>query len=195
MPLDQLLVCRTGLFDDEDKFVSVSKSLSIEDSGNGSLIVRKYDGNDHLTGESILWAEDVANATVEALLFNKKYTRSYVCTPKVPARCLPCWHKIGLNPLCQPVTKTTAISLPRYYRQWLLPPLSSCLRQAAARRLHTDVDEEISRIVQQFGCTDQACAMVEQVLAADKIRLQTIGARLRERSRRDYLPCGVADID
>ena len=195
LPLDKLLVCRTGLSGDEDKFVSVSRSLSIVDSGNGTLIVRKYDGNDHLTGESILWAEDVANATVEALLFNQKYTRSYVATPKVPERCLPCWHKIGLNPLSQPVTKTTAISLPRYYRQWLLPPLSSCLRQAAARRLHTDVDEEIARIVQQFGLSDQACALVESLLASDTLRLQAIGSRLRERSRRDYLPRGIADLD
>lgn len=168
------------------------KSLKVELSDDGSLILRKYTGKnyDRLVGEDIITPDAVASEVFEQSLLNKQYTRTYVAqSPKqnpVSPVCISCWHKIGAKKLFNPVTKTTAISLPRYYRQWLISPLTSLLRQSASTRLHPPVHALESFLMEHEGDQDPLTCSVRSYLANKDIRDSLTSERLRVSAQRFY---------
>lgn len=190
--LNEVFVCSPDLR-------PLSASLDIVECPDGSLRIRKYDNNGYLTGESVIPFDSVLDRTLEEYLLNKKYSRTYVKTQNSRTAqrgtTLPRWHFVGLPGLGGCKTSVTSISLPRYYRKYLLSPLASALRSSAARRLHSDGYEEAARLLRKEGHSDTVLARCKSLMDSDEIRNQALGNRLRERSRRDFLPCGVYEID
>lgn len=155
----------------QDNSQPAFKCSSIDIRDNGDIVIRKYDNNDHLIGESVVPASAVISTAIEDSLTQKLYTRTYVTSSNSGASaCLACWHKIGLQRLCNPVTKTTSISLPRYYRQWLVSPLASLLRQASAVRLHPSVYEIASQLLEHGRPSDEVQSLVSRLMADQEVR-------------------------
>lgn len=161
---------------------SLTKSLDISFDSEGSLVVRKYSDKEHkfLVGESVIPASSVVNCALEETLLGLKYNRCYVVnSSKVPRHCWRCWEKIGLRVPFHPETRQTSITLPRYYRQWLVSPLSSALRQAAARRLYPYGPQDVSGAFLSERPTNPNDLEIFETLVSEKIRLQASEARLR----------------
>lgn len=183
-------------------FLKCSRTVKTELLDNGDLLIRKYDYNDHLVGESVVKAESIINAAVEELTLSKKYNRTYVRKKsqingrEVNFRCISCWHLLGKNPSVVLEPCTTSIALPRYYRQWLLSPLASGLRASAAKRLHPDLDEVRTAVLQSDRPENEKMAVIESLDLTDKMQRKATETRLRRSAQSFYLrPTGIVDID
>lgn len=178
-----------------------AKSVELEFRGN-DLVVRKYHLQDgepkYLIGESVIGADSIVNQAIEELMCNQKYSRTYVVSSQKESSkpCVSCWHKIGVSRLINPQAKTTRITLPRFYRQWLVSPLSSALRTSAARRLHPDEDETISRILLSNRPINQKMAAIESVRSASAlVKAYSYESLRRSADRMFYSHSGINEID
>lgn len=173
----------------DDEFNSLSKCLDLEPQENGDIIVRKFDQNNNLLGESLIRKDGIIDVAFEDIVFNRKYYRTYASADyqgrSVPSKCLPCWHLIGLDRLVTPRVKTTCLSLPRYYRRYLIPPLASALREAALSRLHIVSPEDLSRAIrleryanQDFVAFSSDVDYIETIHSSTTLRLQESSQRL-----------------
>lgn len=183
---------------DDDESLSKLTKVLIDD--NGDILVHKFDSNGRLVGESFIEHTAVINTVVENMLNQTLYSRTYVTYQKtvgtsVPSACIPCWHKIGLTRISSPVTKCTSITLPRYYRQWLVSPLASFLRQSAAVRLHPSAYETASRMLQDGRPYDEVASWFSSFMDCEKIRNQAITERLWRSARNLYSPSGHKNLD
>lgn len=136
-----------------------------------------------LIGESLIPYDAVVNVAVENNLLSKKYNRAYVKSKS--KICHPAWHLIG-HGVSQTQTSITSISLPRYYRRWLISPLASSLRTCAAYRLHPDIDAEITRALQCERPNYEAISILESFLDTQQVIRQDTAKRLRKCAQ-DYL--------
>lgn len=191
LPLDRLMLVTSDL-------ESLSENLRVDLDDDGSIHLRKYlDGR--FVSESFIRPEAVVDTVVEELILNQKYNRSYVSIKdsRTATRglSLPRWHFIGLPGIGSAKIKTTSISLPRYYRRWLVSPLASALRSAAAIRLHPDVDASIFDALRSLGPEDSSPAWVVSELAGREMRELDSSRRLRLRAANDYCPAHVHDLD
>ena len=175
------------------------KSISIETTDSGDITVNKLDSNGRLVGQSVITASAVVNTAIEYTLSKTIYSRSYVKQnfygKSVPGRCLPCWHKIGLLRLCNPETVTTTLSLPRYYRQWLVSPLASLLRQAVAKRERPSWDEIKSGLIRQGRPADEVSLLVGKLMDSEAIRNQVTALRLRKSAESFFFANGFKNLD
>lgn len=184
-----------------DSNFNVGKSISVDLDDEGNIKVNKYDGNRNLVGQSFIPADAVISRAEEELCLKQFYSRTYVTQKNkingksVRPYCVPCWQKIGLECLCSPQTKVTRIALPRYYRQWLLSPLTSLLRQSAAIRLYPSAYEETSRAVQQGRPQDEVATLFKSRLALEAIRCEDTASRLWESTRRIYSSNGFQNLE
>lgn len=179
--------------------LSFSESVKVDCLADGSLHIVKLNQAGYIVSESVIPVSAIVDRTVEELKLNQKYNRSYVTSKNshTAARgtTLPGWHFIGMPGLGGLKVRQTSISLPRYYRQFLLPPLSSALRSAAAKRLHPDMDAEATRAIQRLGPEDQADPWIKSKLVADEMRRFDSTKRFWERSRNDFRPYGDPELD
>ena len=123
-----------------------------------------------LIGTSYIPLDSIVDYSYESIVSSLKYSRTYVtCSSPSPVRPfnrseLPVQGDTLRLKTCQ-----TSISLPRYYRQWLVSPLVSLLRQNFAVRVHPNKDVQRARIIQRLGHTHQAMVEIEQNAVAEKI--------------------------
>lgn len=160
---------------------------------------------DRLIGESIVKADAVVSAAIEDLLFNKKYNRTYVRSyatadgpqgRQIPLRCVSCWHKLGHYPSVFLKPTTTSITLPRYYRQWLVSPLAQALRCCSAVRKYPDLDAAIARIMESDRPEDEKVAAVQSLQVGAQMQQEVTTSRLRRSAQRFYLtPYGNEFLD
>lgn len=178
---------------------SILDTVDVEDVGDGFRI-RRFSSSDRehrfLVGESFIPHSAVVNCALEESMLNLKYNRSYVtfvdknkAYPGSPV-CLSCWHKLGMSCVGNPKTRTTSIALPRYYRQWLVSPLASCLRQSAATRLYPSVDALHAFALEHPEQKNKIQSLVEQILADREIRNMASAEKLRKSSERQYFRPG-----
>lgn len=160
-----------------DGDLTLFKSIDVRVCDDGSILVRKYDNNDNLIGESVIARDAVINTAIEDIVSSKLYTRSYVSEPRSSV-CYQCWHKVGAPKLCNPKTKTTSISLPRYYRQWLVSPLSSLLRSSSAVRMHPSAYEVVSGLLESGRSADEVESTIRSLMADEVSRNSAITSRL-----------------
>lgn len=164
-----------------------SRVLDIKDVPGGFLL-RKYSYPSEsekesgkrvgtLIGESFIPSDSIVSAAAEAGFLNKKYNRTYVKGKQKTIH--PAWHLVG-HGLTEAKVSTTSISLPRYYRRWLLSPLTSALRSSAAMVLHPDLDAELSRAIQQFGFSDPRVSALESLVRANKDKQLVTAKKLRK---------------
>lgn len=145
-------------------------SIQIEERGT-NLVIRRYehagwnknfvDGrvyfsrNLKLIGESVIPFDAICSQAYENHLLTKNYSRVYVShsnKDRGGISCLSCWHKIGASlPLSHPEVHVSHLSLPRYYRRWLLSPAASALRASAAARLYPSGNEKVSGEIRPSG--------------------------------------------
>lgn len=203
LPITELFVAQPG---ETGVLESLAFSLRIDVQDDGSLRVSKWTLDEDRNPKypisvSVIPLSGVVDATVEALLYNQKYNRTYAKrTPLLRSAAgrsynLPRWHFVHTFGADLPQIKTQSISLPRYYRQFLVSPLASALRSAAARRNHNPMDEEIKRAVFDKGLRDALGPQFEPFVAAQSMRYQDGYARFRQRANRDYSPCGAYELD
>lgn len=185
---------------------SLAFSLSIDVREDGSLLVTKWTVDKdrqpkYPVASSVIPLDGVVDSTVEALLSNQKYNRTYAKrsspyrTPVGRSYNLPRWHFVHTFGADLPKIKTQSISLPRYYRQFLLSPLASALRSAASRRCHSALDAEAKRAVFDRGLRDALGPEAEPLVRTYEAKYLDGYARFRVRSNRDYSPSGVYEID
>lgn len=179
----------TGLFDERYK---PSESLEILPEPNYSgVILRRYQLSrdssglrvKSLIGESFLSNQAIIDCSLEQRLLSKKYSRTYVTKTKNTPTVHGAWHLVGHH-LAPAKVSTTEITLPRYYRRWLLSPLAQSLRASAAYLLHPSLDEQESRIIQQQGLSDLALSSIESLRSGEKIRRQDLTKKLRKSTER-----------
>lgn len=189
--LDKLLCLNDGS--------SMLESCDVSFCNNGDILVRRYDQRKNIIGESLIKADSVVNCAIEELQQKLIYSRSYVKqsyqNKLVPGRCLPCWHLIGLDRLCNPKTFVTTLSLPRYYRNWLVSPLASLLRQSASIRLHPSSHDIVAGLVQSGRSSDQAALYVRSLLASEEDRNKITSLRLWKSSLDFYAPHGFKNLE
>lgn len=165
-------------------------SVRVKMMDNGDVRVRRYDSGNNVIGESLIKSSSIINTALEESIAHQMYTRSYVTQEfkgkTVPGRCLPCWHKIGLTRICNPVQKSTFIPLPRYYRNFLVSPLASILRQSFAKRVHPSLDEVRARLVQQGRPEDEVSSLVCQLVDSQEDRNTVTSRRLHDAARDFY---------
>lgn len=179
-----------------DKIFALVDSNSLMDSvdvsfrDDGSILVRKYSSSGgFLVGESVISPSSVIDCAVEESLSKLKYNRAYVTHSSQTQNgfsCLPCWHKLGLCPIGTPQVKQTSIPLPRYYRQWLVSPLASALRQSASIRLHPSIDALRSFALEHPGHADKIESVISEILAAREVRNMVASEKLRKSAERQY---------
>lgn len=203
LPVTELFVAQPG---ETGELESLAFSLKIDVQDDGSLRVSKWTLDDERRPKypisvSVIPLSGIVDATVEVLLLNQKYNRRYAKRsspfrrPDGRSYNVPRWHFVHTFGADLPSIKTQSISLPRYYRQFLVSPLASALRQAAARRSHSPLDQEIKRAVFDKGLRDALGPRYEPLVVAQSLRYQDGYARFRQRSNRDYAPCGAYEID
>lgn len=140
-----------------------------------------------LIGESFIPSDAIVSSAYEMNLLSKKYNRVYVKGKQKTFH--PAWHLIG-HGVTEAQTAITSITLPRYYRRWLLSPLSSALRTSAAMVLYPDLDAELTRIVQQYGPDDPRVSSLESVIASNKAHQLDTAKKLRKHTQ-DFLLCST----
>lgn len=166
--------------------VSDSRVVEIQDTLNGFLI-RKYAypsksekergiTRGALIGESFLSADSIINSALENEFLNHKYNRIYVKGKSKTFH--PAWHLIG-HSVSEAKTSITSITLPRYFRRWLLSPLACAVRSSASCRLYPDLDAELSRIIQEFGPSDPRVAPLESLIRSNQDKQLAIAKKLR----------------
>lgn len=206
LPLNELFV---GSYTPEG-FESESFSLCVDVNSDGSLQVTKWTvDKEHRpkfpVSTSRIPLDGVVDATIEALEASRKYNRTYVKSksslrgPSGQSYRIPRWHFIpDFSPASiagRPQIKSSSISLPRYYRQFLLSPLASALRAASSRRLHPALDAELKRAVFDHGLRNALGPSFQPLVAVEQMRYQDGYRRFRERSNVQYSPSGVYEID
>lgn len=188
---DKLLVVNDG--------ESAFKSTKISFLSNGDVKVLKFDNNDCVIGESIISADSIVSSAIEQILSKTLYSRSYVKQnfygKNVPGRCLPCWHKIGLTNLCNPTTVTSTLRLPRYYRQWLVSPLASMLRQSFAIVNNPSIDEIESGLLRQGRPRNEVSSLVVRLMASDTFRNALASQKLRKSAESFFYPNGFKNLE
>lgn len=180
-------------------YTSFSSSLKIDLLDDGSLKLRKFTASGILMAESIIPVSAVVDRVKEELLLNQKYTRTYA-TSKNSTRAargctLPAWHFVGQPGLGGLQVRRTSIALPRYFRQFLLSPLTSALRQCAARRLHPDAASQILASLRRLGPEDTPSPGILAQLYCDEIRNLDSSSRLRRSAGRDYGRSRIYELD
>ena len=184
-------------------FAKCSHSVKLIPVKDGTII-RKFTQTGLLVGESLLKHDAVIDCLKENSEISKQYHRVYVKSNHLPqcgaggvraSRIHPAWHLIG-HSVCGVETKETCISLPRYYRQWLVSPLASALRVSAAARLYPSPYECLSGEISEPGHEDEFMAALQQIMDSEAFEKYSTCTRLRKSAERFYLrSSGIEELD
>lgn len=182
-----------GLYPSDDSLIQESRTIDIVEESGSSYLVRKYNYNGTLTGESRITMDSIIDRAVEEIMLTKKYHRTYVKKSNVidgrpvTAACIPCWHKLGKAVPYHLVTATTEIALPRYFRRWLISPLAQALRSSAAVRVHPASAGYSFRDVQQGRLSDSRVTSILQDLGRTEALQKNSHKNVWKSAERFYL--------
>lgn len=136
-------------------------------------------------GESFIPYDAVVNSAQEQNYFSKKYNRVYHVPKKITQFRPSAWHLLNYSRET-PATRVTSISLPRYYRRWLLSPLACALRSSAASVLYPDVHAAISGEMEKERPNYAYISCLISQLDCNEIRNKDTEKRLRKSAQDFY---------